>query len=33
MGEFVQGKMAARLAAAVTIVIVLLNIMLIGQLF
>ena len=32
MGEFVQGKMAARVAAAVTIVIVLLNIVLISQL-
>ncbi|MGO9992763.1 MAG: Nramp family divalent metal transporter [Steroidobacteraceae bacterium] len=32
MGEFMQGKMAARVAAAVTIVIVLLNIVLISQL-
>ena len=32
MGEFVQGKVAARVAAAVTIVIVLLNIVLISQL-
>ena len=32
MGEFVQGKMARRLAAAVTIVILLLNIVLLRQL-
>ena len=32
MGEFVQGKMTRRVAAAVTIVIVLLNIVLLSQL-
>jgi manganese transport protein len=32
MGEFVQGKVAARVAAAVTVVVVLLNILLLSQL-